>query len=153
MIEIDVVEVVGFLLHIHCACKDAELNVYNACNILLQDDGFHYSCSSYGSPASVHTNCSTNSNDTDHSNSGSSSVTTTSHIHHNHTYPTQPGQTPREVSRGGGKYKVVLDKAYNFWGRKGINTFPALCVLRSKLVPVMHTVMHRIVLQNTSYSL
>ncbi|XP_025081964.1 nuclear factor erythroid 2-related factor 2-like isoform X2 [Pomacea canaliculata] len=64
-----------------------------------EDDGFHYSCSSYGSPASVHTNCSTNSNDTDHSNSGSSSVTTTSHIHHNHTYPTQPGQTPREVKK------------------------------------------------------
>ncbi|XP_070174443.1 endoplasmic reticulum membrane sensor NFE2L1-like isoform X2 [Littorina saxatilis] len=62
-----------------------------------EDDGFHYSCSSYGSPASVNTNCSTGSNDTEHS-SGQSSASL-NHIHHNHTYPTQPGQTPREVKK------------------------------------------------------
>lgn len=64
----------------------------------FQDDSFHYSCSSYGSPASVNSNCSTGSNDTEHSGSFSSTATASSHVHHNHTYPTQPGQTPREVS-------------------------------------------------------
>ncbi|KAK7480968.1 hypothetical protein BaRGS_00027783 [Batillaria attramentaria] len=63
----------------------------------VEDEGFHYSCSSYGSPASVTTNCSTGSNDTEHSSS--QSATAMSHIRHNHTYPTQPGQTPREVKK------------------------------------------------------
>lgn len=63
----------------------------------VEDEGFHYSCSSYGSPASVNTNCSTGSNDTEHSSS--QSATATSHVHHNHTYPTQPGQVPREVKK------------------------------------------------------
>ncbi|XP_076455961.1 endoplasmic reticulum membrane sensor NFE2L1-like isoform X2 [Babylonia areolata] len=62
-----------------------------------EEENYQYSCSSYGSPASVSTNCSTGSNDTEHS-SGHSSASL-HHIYHNHTYPTQPGQVPREVKK------------------------------------------------------